>query len=115
MNETKVKDYKGIKPTGDKILVANVLPETKTKSGLILVPDSTDKNQRNYVGDVLAISPDAEGNGIFVGDRVIYTGGLQYDLSLEYSPQGIPTHSLVSWFDVVAVVEDKSVDVKASL
>lgn len=107
MNELKTGIVKpeNITPQGGQLFVEYELPEEKTASGIILVKDTTDKNQKNYVGRVLAVGPDVK--EIAVGTRIIFAKGRQYDFHLKPDAEtaGFPSHCFITWYDVLAIVE----------
>lgn len=113
MNKTIVKEnteVSSLKPTGNQLFLEYEIPEQKTSSGIILVADSTDKNQKNYVGKVLAYGdkvPLDTQKEIPLGSRVVFAKGRQFDLNLKPSAEtaGFPSHCFVSWYDILVVAE----------
>ena len=73
-----------------------------------MLSDATDKNQKNYVGFVRKIGPEAVSKGVSIGDKVIFAKGRQYDLHLrpDSETNDFPSHCLLSWYDILAVVEE---------
>lgn len=113
MNNTIVQsnvDLQSMKPSGNQVLLEYVIPEQKTSSGIILVADSTDKNQKNYVGKVLALGDKIPANVVKdfpVGSTVVFAKGRQFDLNLKAHAEtaGFPSHCFVTWYDILAVAE----------
>lgn len=118
MNKTLTKDISKVHPLAEQILLEFEPNVTKTASGLFLPVDTTDKNSRKYVGHIVEIgttaaqrlTKDNGGETIKPGTRILFKGGRQYDLwatmNSSLPSDGLPTHCLVSWYDVLAVCDE---------
>lgn len=109
MNNTNVSSdltLDKIHPTKGQLLLEYQLPEQKTASGIILVSDSTDKTQKNYVGRIIATGEGVP-EELEPCKTVIFKKGRQYDLFMKPTVEtgGFPSHCLVSYYDVEAIVE----------
>ena len=89
-----------IRPVGARVLIKEVLPEEKTKSGIILVPSSKEKTQ---MATVLEVGQGTEENPILVkkGDIVVFS---QY-AGTEFKQDGDDKVRIIDIGDILAVVE----------
>lgn len=89
-----------IRPVGARVLIKEISPEEKTKSGIILVPSAKEKTQ---MATVLEVGQGTEDNPILVkkGDTVVFSVYAGTEIKQENDEKV----RIVETGDILAVVE----------
>ena len=88
-----------IKPIGERVLLKPIKNEEKTKSGILLSSKSSNTDTKNEA-EVVALGKGEKGEGIKVGDKVIFN-----KFSGNEIEDGDIKYLIVNADDILAVIE----------
>lgn len=107
MNNHRTTSSCGLNPAGTKVLIRLEQVEQKTASGLILVTKEEPEQQPIGIVEKISAEIPKERLSFKVGDRVLFEKGLNYDI--HEGAEDTVKYTLVSYYDVIAVLDKKTV------